>query len=567
MKATFLIAILLFVSFSLSAQTMAKEQVKRLNAKVESFRKECGCDKPSDGSGKSEVIAENVPFNSKHAVFGCHITKDGWSSGYKFAMIDRDGNIIYKEKYDTLEDVIYLKISRVSPESMRGLYNKFLNVYNTQYGTYKEFDRNDTVAYQYPLRDPLRKNIEGFPEYAVYSSHGYVDEEQGVIRLKDWKEILPRKYYKIDVLYDGYFSISNTSPLANPNILYALVDSNGIFVTDFTYGKIAEVQVQKEGSGKSYAFDFVAGSFGEKAERSDGKYFAAVKNWKWGIIDRKGSVLVPFIFDGDDDYGSKKDLETRFWNGVLTFVYGNVKGKGYVCDGKGNKVCGMEKNQIAHLWQDCNVIVGKGNRGIISQVDSIYDNKGRVTNMLNVNKNLMWHFNAGKWTLKNRKGKKIAGPFDNYKFIGQVQEENVFIVGNGDKWGMIDKTGKVLIPIEKISVDFIKSGNVEVQDNGDYYQIYSRTGKRLSEEKLTVWSTKELYFSYGGAPEAVWFENIEGKWGLCRQKDMKVLVPFVCEKTGTELKFGMATAFYKGRWYYINELGEGLPDEAYQQNK
>jgi hypothetical protein len=46
-----------------------------------------------------------------------------------------------------------------------------------------------------------------------------------------------------------------------------------------------------------------------------------------------------------------------------------------------------------------------------------------------------------------------------------------------------------------------------------------------------------------------------------------VLVPFVCEKTGTELKFGMATAFYKGRWYYINELGEGLPDEAYQQNK
>jgi hypothetical protein len=32
-------------------------------------------------------------------------------------------------------------------------------------------------------------------------------------------------------------------------------------------------------------------------------------------------------------------------------------------------------------------------------------------------------------------------------------------------------------------------------------------------------------------------------------------------------QFGMATAFDKGRWYFINELGEGLPDEAYQQNK
>ena len=32
-------------------------------------------------------------------------------------------------------------------------------------------------------------------------------------------------------------------------------------------------------------------------------------------------------------------------------------------------------------------------------------------------------------------------------------------------------------------------------------------------------------------------------------------------------QFGKTTAFYKGRWYFINELGEGLLDEAYQQNK
>ena len=56
--------------------------------------------------------------------------------------------------------------------------------------------------------------------------------------------------------------------------------------------------------------------------------------------------------------------------------------------------------------QNSNVVVGKI-EGAISQIDTIYDAKGDVTDRLAVNKNLVWHFKDSKWTLKNGKGKKI----------------------------------------------------------------------------------------------------------------------------------------------------------------
>ena len=63
----------------------------------------------------------------------------------------------------------------------------------------------------------------------------------------------------------------------------------------------------------------------------------------------------------------------------------------------------------------------------------------------------------------------------------------------------------------------------------------------------------------------MWFRNTEGKYGLCRMKDMKVLVPFVCDECGSLMSDGMAVAVYGGRRYYINEKGEGLPAEAYKK--
>ena len=406
-------------------------------------------------------------------------------------------------------------------------------------------------------------------KFYIRNDDYYKPDCEGIVRRCDMKEILPRKYFNIQAVYDNYFSVSDSTALHYYNPLTALVDSNGVFLTDFIYESVWRPKVQKEGVSEVMWSAWGGRPFYEqKAEPSNGKVFEVEIENKIGFINDKGKELIPLIFEINSP-------DVLFWNGELAFAYGQVNGKGYVCDGKGNKVCEVGNDKKVHLWQDCNVIV-YGGKNSPAQIDTIYDRKGKVTDRLPVNKSLEWHFSGGKWTLKSDKGRKIAGPFDKYRFSGQVHEENLFIVGNGDKWGMIDKTGKVLIPIEKLRVDFNGCGNVEVQENKEYSQIYSYEGKQLTEEKLAndfVAGTGLDFHRYGPKqPEARWFKNIEGKWGLCRLKDMKVIVPFVCDTypggmSSSALKFGMATAFYKGRWYFINELGEGLPDEAYQQNK
>lgn len=551
MKAKFLIAILLFVLPSLSAQSVSKEQLKKLNDIVGSYyteldnrvaiEEEKRKGKPQEEQlGWSYVVIS--PFIYKYACISYEIR------GYidpiigKSVVIDREGNVVVSSGFDLTKNdkIASIGVSSFAPEF---IYSDRSTNEETVYDAYLgKAEKNDSVRCSYFRGDCIPRYKRSYSDDGL---NGIVDGNNG-------KVILPRKYHDVDMLCYGLFKV------LNDEYRCALSDSNGVFLTDFIYDGIKsfdELYLTRETI---------------MSEPSNGRAFAAMLKSKWGVIDNKGKVLVPLIFDDKYNYP-----QAGFWNGELAFVYGLVNNEGYVCDGKGNKVCGVGKGKKAYFWQNSNVVVGKI-EGTISQIDTIYDAKGDVTDRLAVNKNLVWHFKDSKWTLKNGKGKKIAGPFDHYKFYRQGHVENVFVVGNGDKWGMIDNAGKILIPIEKLRVDFNGCGNVEVQENKEYSQIYSYEGKQLTEEKLAndfVAGTGLDFHRYGPKqPEARWFKNTEGKWGLCRLKDMKVIVPFVCDTypggmSSSALKFGMATAFYKGRWYFINELGEGLPDEAYQQNK
>jgi hypothetical protein len=570
MKATFLIAILMFVLPSLSAQSVSKEQLKKLNDIVGSYETEFDqYQLPEDEEkGACKKFFHICPFDSKYAIIGYGMFYADYAKdpeGHKFALVDRDGNIVLKTEAESYWQTSNYMLARsyASPMIVVMRHDSHIKtLYDTECGVVQNDFEDNEIRYK-ELFSRATLSSPPNPKYLKFfirNDDYYKPDCEGIVRRCDMKEILPRKYFNIQAVYDNYFSVSDSTALHYYNPLTALVDSNGVFLTNFIYETVWRPQVQKEGVSEVMWSAWGGRPFYEqKAEPSNGKVFEVEIENKIGFINDKGKELIPLIFEINSP-------DVLFWNGELAFAYGQVNGKGYVCDGKGNKVCEVGNDKKVHLWQDCNVIV-YGGKNSPAQIDTIYDRKGKVTDRLPVNKSLEWHFSGGKWTLKSDKGRKIAGPFDKYKFSGQVHEENLFIVGNGDKWGMIDKTGKVLIPIEKLRVDFKKCGTVEVQEEKDFYQIYSKEGKLLSEENFRCSDNPEIYFGYGPVPDGLWFCNAEGKWGLCRLKDMKVIVPFVCEKTGTELKFGMATAFYKGRWYFINELGEGLPDEAYQQNK
>ncbi|MBO5864134.1 MAG: hypothetical protein J6Q59_07695 [Paludibacteraceae bacterium] len=106
MRAKFLIAILLFVLPSLSAQSVSKEQLKKLNDIVGSYETEFDqYQLPEDEEkGACKKFFHICPFDSKYAIIGygmfCAVNaKD--PEGHKFALVDRDGNIVLKTEAES----------------------------------------------------------------------------------------------------------------------------------------------------------------------------------------------------------------------------------------------------------------------------------------------------------------------------------------------------------------------------------------------------------------------------------------------------------------------------------
>lgn len=309
----------------------------------------------------------------------------------KTVVIDRKGNIVVSGDFDASKNdkSSLINASCFVPEfTYSDKSTKDVTVYDAYMGKAEKYDSVRCSCFQ------------GFGSIPRYKRSYSDDGLNGIAEGNNGKVILPRKYADVTMLCDGLFAVTSN------DYRTALFDSSGTFLTDFIYLDIS-------------SFDNTPCVFRTTimSEPSNGRAFAAMLKSKWGVIDNKGKVLVPLIFD--DSYGSPK---AGFWNGELAFVYGLVNNEGCVCDGRGNKVCGVGKGKKAYFWQNSNVVVGKI-EGAISQIDTIYDAKGDVTDRLAVNKNLAWHFKDGKWTLKNGKGKKIAVPFDHYKFYRQGHVE------------------------------------------------------------------------------------------------------------------------------------------------
>ena len=57
--------------------------------------------------------------------------------------------------------------------------------------------------------------------------------------------------------------------------------------------------------------------------------------------------------------------------------------------------------------------------------------------------------------------------------------------------------------------------------------------------------------------------RLDGKWGCLDKKTKEVVIPFVLDDVYAFMN-GVGVVVYNGRLHYINEKGEGLPDEAYK---
>jgi len=211
------------------------------------------------------------------------------------------------------------------------------------------------------------------------------------------KEVIPVTYeddYKDDAFTNGLAKVKK-------NGLYGLVDKTGKLIVPCDYRSI--------------------GTFSEgivEAYKPDGKV---------GFINTKGKMVIPFQYNIFSILGGVKCI-----NGMIPIEGGNGK-KGYI--DKAGKIIVPLEYEIVRNFSD-----GLG------MVKKIYNGKVSFVNT--------------KGEIVIREKYDNATPFmDGLAYVNIGAKEKTLYDGlSGGKWGVIDKTGKVIVPIVYDMIDEIKNG-------------------------------------------------------------------------------------------------------------
>ena len=152
-------------------------------------------------------------------------------------------------------------------------------------------------------------------------------------------------------------------------------------------------------------------------------------NKKVGAIDQAGNIIIPIEYDGvffynKDTIGVKKD------------------GMGGILNSKGDIVLPIEYKNIIRLAKDRFIVEKDDKKGIVDSSNNeispmIYDG-------------IYWAYSYGMWFYQYRK---------------DLDSHDIYVVQQGDKYGIISKYGKELIPCE---YNYDQIGDAFV-DNGTLY--------------------------------------------------------------------------------------------------
>ena len=130
---------------------------------------------------------------------------------------------------------------------------------------------------------------------------------------------------------------------------------------------------------------------------------------------------------------------------------------------------------------------------------------------------------------------------------------------------MIDMNGKLVLPMKFSSCRVVNDlFQANVLKNGVFYIGYfDLNGNEIVPVSLyRRFAYENFGWHYEGTDCTLDAYQVNGKWGLLDMETKKTVVPF-CLDDVLAFMHGVGVVKYKGRLYYINEKGEGLPNEAY----
>ncbi|MEE0085149.1 MAG: WG repeat-containing protein [Paludibacteraceae bacterium] len=306
--------------------------------------------------------------------------------------------------------------------------------------------------------------------------------------------------------------------------------------------------------------------------QKNGSYlFCIGKNNKMGIIDDNLKEVVPFIFDArcqDDDLGLVNPNIIMYSNG---FVLEQVN-----CE-KSYKVKDLSGKQVL---QDFYEYINVGSKYIYAQrkrntlsaaltsVDGfceVFDKKGNSINELSFGKNYL-RMKNGFWQFEDKEGKKLFP----YKIdcMSEPLWDEYCIVNRGDNYWLLNSNGDIVVDslsgvyrdrdvlmtiYDKKNVKNAGIKGISIVDaHSDL--VFPANNDRLLNLRYKIRSVDGKYKLY----------NPDEKQGpyMLLDPDGNNLTPMGCDWIG-RFSEGLILVKIKGRLYYINEKGEGLPNEAY----
>ena len=170
--------------------------------------------------------------------------------------------------------------------------------------------------------------------------------------------------------------------------------------------------------------------------------------------------------------------------------------------------------------------------------------------------------------LDKEKMKKTLGIYDDKEELAKVKqsgkydriydfEDGLARVKTNNKWGLIDKTGKEIIPLKYDGIDnFSKDGLAKVTLNGKDGFI-DKTGKEIIPVK---------YDYIDDLKDELVRVQLDGKWGVVDKTSKKIITPIKYDSIDTFLQDGLAQVSMGGKYGFIDKTtGEEIIPVKYDK--
>ena len=183
-----------------------------------------------------------------------------------------------------------------------------------------------------------------------------------------------------------------------------------------------------------------------RVDQGSNIFFIAEKNFRKGVLDKNGNIIVPFIYDYISDGGSPFYCVYHNSYDINVHSFYKFNGERYICIDIDKDCCQMVTVPTAYEYA---AYVGYG----IVKVSQI-----------------------GKWGLIDILGNIIAEP--QYSFIdifdGSFAKVGKCVDENKYQYGLIDTSGEVVLPIEYDKIEKWDNGYYIIQNN-ELYGLLSPT--------------------------------------------------------------------------------------------